>query len=67
MRLSAHILSQDPSVYSQKLTTQLQTRHDDHHLNIPSTQATQPVQYAWPCKYFFSVFEFKVLKWALGG
>lgn len=45
MGLSADILSQDPSVYSSKLTTQLQTRHDDHHLNTPSTQATQAVQY----------------------
>ena len=45
MGLSAEVLSQDPSVHSQKLTTQLQTRHDDRHLNTPSTQATQAVQY----------------------
>ena len=45
MGLSVEVLSQDPSVYSQKLTTQLQTRHDDRHLNTPSTQDTQAVQY----------------------
>ena len=48
MGLPAEVLSQDPLVYSQKLTTQLQTRHDSHddrHLNTPSTQATQAVQY----------------------
>ena len=45
MGLSAEVLSQDPSVCSQKLTTQLQTRHDDRHLNTPSTQATQAVRY----------------------
>ena len=45
MGLPAEVLSQDPLVYSQKLTTQLQTRHDDRHLNTPSTQATQAEQY----------------------
>lgn len=45
MGLSAEVLSQDPLVYSQKLTTQLQTRHDDRHLNTPSTQAKQAEQY----------------------
>ena len=45
MGLSAEVLSQDPLVYSQKLTTQLQTRHDDRHLNTTSTQATQAEQY----------------------
>ena len=45
MGLSAEVLSQDPLVYSQKLTIQLQTRHDDRHLNTPSTQATQAEQY----------------------
>ena len=37
--------TQPRPVSLQKLTTQLQTRHYDRHLNTPSTQATQAVQY----------------------
>ena len=61
MGLSAEVLSQDPLVYSsQKLTTQLQTRHDDRHL-IPRPPRLHRLYNM--AKYFFS----EVLKWEPGG